>query len=375
MELIPITVLTGFLGAGKTTLINRIIKQKDTDENIVIIINEFGEVSVDSDLVMNTEEDIYEMNNGCMCCVVRQDIVDMLQNIKSINDKKNLDINHVIIETSGLADPAPIVQVILQSPELQENFVIDSVVTLVDASNALYQLSHYKEAVDQIAFTDTIMITKKEKVEIDTYNAVIREIREINPYVQITDLDIETVNMTDVIGQDLFDRALSSKEKLLEDLENMNENLEHTHHHDHDHHEHDEHCHHDHEHGEDCDCGHHHDHDHDHHDHDHMHHHHHSSGIDSFSIRTTKPLNLDKLNQWTSRLIFTYGQDLMRYKGILYIEGVDRQVVFQGVNQSFMTEYGNEWKPGEERTMLVIIGKDLPKDKILDSFERDVVTK
>ncbi len=362
MALIPITVLTGFLGAGKTTLINTIIKQKDTDENIVILINEFGDISVDSELVLNTEEDIYEMNNGCMCCVVRQDIVDMLEAIKKANDEKNMSIDHIIIETSGLADPGPIVQVILQSAELQEDFVIDSVITLVDAKNALYQLAHYKESIDQVAFADTIFITKKDQVDVETYNALVHELRAINPYVQLKDLDLKNVKMTDVIGLDLFDRALTGTEKLVEDLENMNlDHDDHHHHHDHDH-EHCEHCDHDH-------------HDHDHGDeHHHVHHHHHSSGIDSFSISTTKPLNLEKLNQWTSRLIFTYGNDLMRYKGVLYIEGIDDQVIFQGVNQSFMTEYGNPWVAGTEKTLLVIIGKDLPKDKILDSFEKDVIS-
>lgn len=359
MSLIPITVLTGFLGAGKTTLINQIIKQKDSDENIVIIINEFGEVSVDSELVLNTEEDIYEMNNGCMCCVVRSDIVDMLEAILDANKKKNLDIDHIIIETSGLADPGPIVQVILQSPELQENFTIDSVITLVDAQNGLYELAHHQEAIDQVAFADTIFVTKRDQVDDDTFSALEHEVRAINPYVQMIDLDLASVKLSDVIGLDLFDRTLTGTEHLMDDLEQMSQHEHEHHHHDHDDHDHEHH--HDHD-----------DHDH-HHDHDHSAHHHHSSGIDSFAIRTTKPLNMDKLNQWTSRLIFTYGPDLMRYKGILNIQGIDRQVIFQGVNQSFMTDYGNPWTAGEEKTLLVIIGKDLPEDKILESFEKNVI--
>lgn len=343
MKLIPITILTGFLGAGKTTLINQILNQKKLDENIVIIINEFGDVSVDHELVVSTEEEIYQMNNGCICCVLRQDIVDMLNAILAVNEERGQVIDRILIETSGLAEPSPLAQTIIRTPELAERFSIDSIVTLVDAKNALYQLAHYEESIDQIAFADVVMITKKDQVDKAQYDAVVRKIRELNPYVGISDLDLEHVQLHDVVGLDLFDRTITGSQNLEQDLEHMEMRL---HEHEHDEHEHDDHDHEEHE------------------------HHHHHSPIDAFTLRADRPLNMDRLNELMSTLIYTYGNDLMRYKGILDVDGIDEQVIFQGVNMAYMTEYGKPWKEAEKRrSLLVVIGRNLPQEELEQAFE------
>lgn len=322
---IPVTVLTGFLGAGKTTLLNRIIRQNE-NENIIVIVNEFGETGIDHQLVLlNEEERIYQMNNGCMCCVLRDDLVEMFFSILSARDNSELKIDRIIIETSGLAEPSPIAQTILRTPVLSDHLVVDSILTLVDVENALYQMRNYNESVEQVAFADRVLLTKTTPENSVKTQLVIQTLKDINPFVEIKELDINTVSFDEIIGLDLFDRATSSAAHVDEDINAM---LERKHHHDHDH-EHD----------------------------------HHHSEVDSFSIVLDAALEESKLATWLNLLILQYGMDLLRYKGILNLKDVDNQVVLQGINMAFRTDIGKKWE-GLRQTKIVIIGRNLPESQI-----------
>ena len=375
---IPVTIVSGFLGAGKTTLINKVLKEKH-GEHIAVVINEFGEIGVDHQFVLDVEEEIYQMDNGCLCCTLRTDIADMLKSILMVKEQNGIKVDRVLFETTGLADPAPIAQTFINVPFLNEHFILDAVLTVVDSKNFLYQTTHQTEPAKQVGFADKIFMSKHSLVDDTIYAKVINEVRSINPFAEIQDLDARPVEMKDMFGLELF---YASEKKILEMQENSEEEYceacghthahgEHDHHHHHDE-EHCEECDHDHEHGEHDhlhhDEDHHHDHDHDHHHHGHHHKHHHHSGINSFVIETEKPLVLAHINEWLNELVYIYGPELYRYKGILSVEGLDYQIIFQGVQMSFDISRGRDWNDTERKSTLVFIGKNLPEDTLRESF-------
>ena len=387
---IPVTIVSGFLGAGKTTLINKVLKEKH-GEHIAVVINEFGEIGVDHQFVLDVEEEIYQMDNGCLCCTLRTDIADMLKSILMVKEQNGIKVDRVLFETTGLADPAPIAQTFINVPFLNEHFILDAVLTVVDSKNFLYQTTHQTEPAKQVGFADKIFMSKHSLVDDTIYTKVINEVRSINPFAEIQDLDAHPVEMKDMFGLELF---YASEKKILEMQENSEEEYceacghthahgehDHHHHHDeehceecghahehgeHDHHHHDEDHHHDHHHHDE---DHHHDHDHDHHHHGHHHHkHHHHSGINSFVIETEKPLVLAHINEWLNELVYIYGPELYRYKGILSVEGLDYQIIFQGVQMSFDISRGRDWNDTDRKSTLVFIGKNLPEDTLRESF-------
>ena len=367
---IPVTIVSGFLGAGKTTLINKVLKEKH-GEHIAVVINEFGEIGVDHQFVLDVEEEIYQMDNGCICCTLRTDIADMLKSILMVKEQNGIRVDRVLFETTGLADPAPIAQTFINVPFLNEHFILDAVLTVVDAKNFLYQTAHQPEPAKQVGFADKIFMSKHSLVDETIYAKVVNEVRSINAFAEIQDLDARPVQMSDMFGLELF---YASEKKILEMQEHAEEEYceecGHTHAHgDHDH----EHHHHDHDHDHDHhDHDHEHEHEHDHHDHDHEHHHHHShshhSGINSFVIETEKPLVLANINEWLNELVYIYGPELYRYKGILNVEGLDYQIIFQGVQMSFDISRGRDWKDTKRSSTLVFIGKNLPENQLRESF-------
>ena len=370
---IPVTIVSGFLGAGKTTLINKVLKEKH-GEHIAVVINEFGEIGVDHQFVLDVEEEIYQMDNGCLCCTLRTDIADMLKSILMVKEQNGIRVDRVLFETTGLADPAPIAQTFINVPFLNEHFILDAVLTVVDSKNFLYQTAHQPEPAKQVGFADKIFMSKHSLVDETIYAKVVNEVRSINAFAEIQDLDARPVQMSDMFGLELF---YASEKKILEMQEHAEEEYceecGHTHvhgDHDHEHHHHDhEHHEHDHEHHE---HDHEHEHEHDHHDHDHEHHHHHShshhSGINSFVIETEKPLVLANINEWLNELVYIYGPELYRYKGILNVEGLDYQIIFQGVQMSFDISRGRDWKDTKRSSTLVFIGKNLPENQLRESF-------
>ena len=367
---IPVTIVSGFLGAGKTTLINKVLKEKH-GEHIAVVINEFGEIGVDHQFVLDVEEEIYQMDNGCLCCTLRTDIADMLKSILMVKEQNGIRVDRVLFETTGLADPAPIAQTFINVPFLNEHFILDAVLTVVDSKNFLYQTAHQPEPAKQVGFADKIFMSKHSLVDETIYTKVINEVRSINAFAEIQDLDARPVHMSDMFGLELF---YASEKKILEMQEHAEEEYceecGHTHAHgDHDH----EHHHHDHDHDHDHhDHDHEHEHEHDHHDHDHEHHHHHShshhSGINSFVIETDKPLVLANINEWLNELVYIYGPELYRYKGILNVEGLDYQIIFQGVQMSFDISRGRDWNDTKRSSTLVFIGKNLPENQLRESF-------
>ena len=376
---IPVTIVSGFLGAGKTTLINKVLKEKH-GEHIAVVINEFGEIGVDHQFVLDVKEEIYQMDNGCLCCTLRTDIADMLKSILMVKEQNGIKVDRVLFETTGLADPAPIAQTFINVPFLNEHFILDAVLTVVDSKNFLYQTAHQTEPAKQVGFADKIFMSKHSLVDDTIYAKVINEVRSINPFAEIQDLDARPVEMKDMFGLELF---YASEKKILEMQENSEEEYCEACGHTHAHGEHDHHHHHDEEHCEECghahahgehdhhnhDEDHHHDHDHDHHHHGHHHHkHHHHSGINSFVIETEKPLVLAHINEWLNELVYIYGPELYRYKGILSVEGLDYQIIFQGVQMSFDISRGRDWNDTERKSTLVFIGKNLPEDTLRESF-------
>ena len=375
---IPVTIVSGFLGAGKTTLINKVLKEKH-GEHIAVVINEFGEIGVDHQFVLDVEEEIYQMDNGCLCCTLRTDIADMLKSILMVKEQNGIKVDRVLFETTGLADPAPIAQTFINVPFLNEHFILDAVLTVVDSKNFLYQTTHQTEPAKQVGFADKIFMSKHSLVDDTIYTKVINEVRSINPFAEIQDLDAHPVEMKDMFGLELF---YASEKKILEMQENSEEEYCEACGHTHAHGEHDHHHHHDEEHCEECghshahgehdhhhhDEEHHHEHDHDHHHGHHHHKHHHHSGINSFVIETDKPLVLAHINEWLNELVYIYGPELYRYKGILSVEGLDYQIIFQGVQMSFDISRGRDWNDTERKSTLVFIGKNLPEDTLRESF-------
>ena len=378
MSLIPVTILTGFLGSGKTTLLKRVLTEAH-GQRIAVIENEFGEENIDNEiLVADTEEHIVQMNNGCVCCTIREDLRETLADLAKQRKDGTLNFERVVIETTGVADPGPVAQTFFMDDEIAELYLLDSILTLVDAKHGEQQLDQRQEARRQVGFADQIFISKTDLVGKDEVDALIHRLKHMNPRAPY-----KAVHFGEVALSEVFDlRGFNLNAKLDIDPDFLKED-DHAHaHHDHAH-----------EHGEHCDhpSHAHDDHGHSHEGHDHApgeqcdhpshakdgqggHHHHHDDDVKSFVFHADRPLNPAKLEDFLGAIVQVYGPKMLRYKGVLHMKGSERKVIFQGVHQLMGSDLGPKWAPGEKKTSkMVFIGIDLPKDILLQGLEQSLV--
>ncbi|MFZ3251655.1 MAG: GTP-binding protein [Pseudolabrys sp.] len=337
---IPVTVLTGYLGAGKTTLLNRILSEPH-GKKFAVIVNEFGEIGIDNELVVNADEEVFEMNNGCICCTVRGDLVRIIDGLMRRKGK----FDAIIVETTGLADPAPVAQTFFMDEAVGAKTKLDAVVTVADAKWLTDRLKDAPEAKNQIAFADVILLNKTDLVTPDELRELEARIRGLNPYARVHRTERAKIDIAEVLGRNAFDldRILTIEPDFLE--------------------------------GE----GHEHDHHHDHRDHDHgAHHHHHGNGLkhyhdedmQSVALRTDKALNPDKFFPWIQDLVAKDGPNILRCKGILSFKDDPERFVFQGVHMILDGDHQRPWREDESRdSRIVFIGRNLPEDKIRQGFE------
>ena len=357
MSLIPVTILTGFLGSGKTTLLKRVLHEAH-GQKIAVIENEFGEENIDTDiLVSETGEQIIQMNNGCICCTIREDLRATLRDLGEKRRKGELDFERVVIETTGLADPGPVAQTFFMDDEVAETYLLDSILTLVDAKHAQQQLTDRQEARRQVGFADQIFISKADLVSAQELDALQHRLRHMNSRAPQ-----RAVHFGEVALQEVFDlRGFNLNAKLDIDPDFLTAGQEgghdHAHEHDHDHD-------HDHEHGEHCS----------HPSHAHGHHHHHDDDVKSFVFRSARAFDPAKLEDFLGAIVNVYGPRMLRYKGVLHMQGTERKVIFQGVHQLMGSDLGPQWADNEERSSkMVFIGIDLPKDILLQGLEQSLV--
>ena len=356
MSLIPATILTGFLGSGKTTLLKRVLSEAH-GQKIAVIENEFGEENIDSDiLVSDTNEQIIQMSNGCICCSIREDLRSTLQDLAQKKRKGEIDFERVVIETTGLADPGPVAQTFFMDDEIAEAFLLDSILTLVDAKHAAQQLNDRQEARRQVGFADQIFISKTDLVSKEETDALMHRLKHMNPRAPQ-----KAVHFGEVAIRDVFDlRGFNLNAKLDIDPDFLKDD---AHDHGHDHHGHD----HAHEHGEHCD--------HPSHAHEgHGHHHHHDDDVKSFVFKSERAFDPARLEDFLGAIVNIYGPRMLRYKGVLHMQGTERKVIFQGVHQLMGSDLGPNWAAGEKRSSkMVFIGIDLPKDIFLQGMEQSLV--
>ena len=325
MKSIPVTIFCGFLGAGKTTMINKLLESRKT-RNPFIIINEFGSVSIDGELVTEIDPDkIYQMNNGCLCCVANNDLVSVFANVMTLIESGEANIDSVLIELSGLADPGPVIQTVLNTPYMSDYFHIDSVYTLVDVRNIREQLTLYQESLPQIAYADRVLLSKFIPERFD--RRIIKELHTINPFVDVQTLDLEDLQYEQYIGLNLFEGKHEDKDDFEERLGFMMQQFNDYHHHSHE----KNHCHH--------------------------------SSINSFTITSHQSFSVKVIEEWLHHVIKLYGERILRFKGIVGVEGYDNKLIIQGVNTWFQLDKGSRWTDIPE-TKIVFIGNSLPEDEI-----------
>ncbi|MBK7514245.1 MAG: GTP-binding protein [Rubrivivax sp.] len=341
--LIPATILTGFLGSGKTTLLKRVLTEAH-GQKIAVIENEFGEENIDNDiLVADTGEQIIQMNNGCVCCTIREDLRSTLSDLAEKRRKGELDFERVVIETTGLADPGPVAQTFFMDDEIAESYLLDSILTLVDAKHAAGQLDTRQEARRQVGFADQIFISKSDLVTPDDVNELMHRLKHMNPRAPQ-----RAVHFGEAPLAEVFDlKGFNLNAKLDLDPEFLHADDGHG---DHDH------AGHDHGPGERC---------------DHPHHHAHDDDVKSFVFRSQRAFNPAKLEDFLGAIVQVYGPKMLRYKGVLHMKGSDRKVIFQGVHQLMGSDLGPKWAPGEEKlSKMVFIGIDLPRDVLMQGLEQ-----
>ena len=357
MALIPATILTGFLGSGKTTLLQRVLSEAH-GQKIAVIENEFGEENIDNEILVHDDgEQIIQMSNGCVCCTIREDLRATLQLLAAKKRKGLLDFERVVIETTGLAHPGPVAQTFFMDDEIAESFLLDSIITLVDAKHAAQQLDDRLEAQRQVGFADQIFISKADLVSKDELEALQHRLKHMNPRAPQRVVHFGEV----ALGEVLDLRGFNLNAKLDIDPEFLQED-EHEHHH------------HDHEHaGEHCDHP-SHQHDHDGHGHGHAHHHHHDDDVKSFVFRSERAFDPARLEDFLGAMVNIYGPRMLRYKGVLSMKGTERKVVFQGVHQLMGSDLGPAWAEGEPRvSKMVFIGIELPRDILVQGLEQCLV--
>ncbi|HWI97863.1 MAG TPA: GTP-binding protein [Burkholderiales bacterium] len=317
-NMVPVTILTGFLGSGKTTLLNRILKE-DHGHRIAVIENEFGEIGVDNEIIETGDEQIVEMNNGCICCTVRGDLIRILGTLKEKRDGGKLKFDRVVIETTGMADPGPVAQTFFTDEEIGNYYLLDSIITLVDAKHAPQQLDEFHEAQEQVGFADRILLSKTDLTAEDETQKLVQRLKRMNPRAPI-----KKVHFGDApIGEVLDIRGFNLNAILQLDPEFLVDS-----------------------------------------------HHEHHDEVESFVFKSAKPFDGQKLEQFLSGMIQVYGPDLLRYKGVLWMKGNPRRVVFQGVHMMMGGDMGKPWGKGEKKqSIMVFIGKKLPKDIFIAGME------
>jgi G3E family GTPase len=338
-EKIPVTVLTGYLGAGKTTLLNRILSE-DHGRKFAVIVNEFGEIGIDNDLVVGADEEVFEMNNGCICCTVRGDLIRIVEGLM----KRKGKFDAIIIETTGLADPAPVAQTFFVDADVQEAARLDAVVTVADAKWLLDRLKDAPEAKNQIAFADVIILNKTDLVSKDELDEVEARIRGINPYAKLHRAVRADVPLDAVLGRNAFDldRILEIEPEFLH-AENDHE----------------------HEHGHEHDHG-------DEHDHGHSHgglKHYHDEEMQSVSIAIDGDVDPERFMPWINDIVQREGPNILRSKGILAFKNEPKRFVFQGVHMILDGDVQRAWKSDEPRkSRIVFIGRNLKEDELRQGF-------
>jgi G3E family GTPase len=314
MSQVPVTVLTGYLGAGKTTLLNRILTERH-GKRYAVIVNEFGEVGIDNDLIVDTDEEIFEMNNGCICCTVRGDLIRILGGLMKRKDK----FDGIIVETTGLADPGPVIQTFFVDDEVRARTRLDAVVTVTDAKHLLERLKDSHEAEEQVAFADVVILNKIDLVSGEDLATVERKIRAINPYTKLYRAERCQVDLRQVLDQDAFDlsRILAGEPDFLTD----------EHHHDHD------------------------------------------ANVASVSLRSAKPMEPARFFPWLQGVTTTQGADILRLKGIIVMNNDDDRYVVQGVHMLLEGDRQRPWRADEQReSRLVFIGRKLDADRLSEGF-------
>lgn len=309
----PVTVLTGFLGSGKTTLLNYILTANH-GKKIAVIENEFGEIGIDHEIVVNADEEIFEMNNGCICCTVRGDLIRILNQLS----KKKNKFDYVIIETTGMADPAPVAQTFFVDEQIKSQFTLDAIITVVDGLHVFEQLDRSPECPQQIAFADVVLLNKTDLIKTDQKEKALMQIQAINPGVKVIPTIKGEVNLDQILNVGSFDldRTLEIHPNFLKG------------------------------------------------------HHHHHSQVGSVGLTTDKELNIEKFQAWIGNLLQTQGADIYRVKGLIAMPGKDQRYVFQGVHMQTEGQFGSPWRPDEVRkSQLVFIGKNLDRAKLEQGFQ------